>query len=80
MDYFDILEQERSLNYKLYSMNFSYLKSPVFWSNAVTVAYLFFGAVLKVYPSVEWVNTVVIALNFILTNYFHKSAVLSAAH
>ena len=61
------------------TINFSFLKSGVFWSNAVTVAYLFFGAVLNVYPSVTWINSVVVALNFILTQYFHKSAVLGAA-
>ena len=58
------------------SFNFSFLKSLVFWTNAVTVVYLFFGAILKAYPSVGWVNVVVLALNFILTNVFHKSAVM----
>lgn len=61
------------------SFNFSFLKSLVFWTNAVTVVYLFFGAILKAYPSVGWVNVVVLALNFILTNVFHKSAVMGAA-
>jgi len=60
-------------------VNFSLIKSPVFWSNTVTVAYFFFGAILQVYPNVTWISSVVVALNFILTQYFHKSAVLAAA-
>jgi hypothetical protein len=80
MSYWDILEQERSLNNKIYKMSFSFLKSPVFYSNAVMVLYLFFCTIVKVYPDIAWVSTVVVALNFILTNYFHRSAVLSAAN
>ena len=59
-------------------MQFSFFKSPVFWTNVVMVVYLFFCTIVKVYPNVGWVSTVVVALNFILTNYFHKTAVVSA--
>ena len=73
------MEQERSRsNYFLSMTNFSFIKSPVFWSNVVMVLFLFGGAVLKVYPSLAWLNAVVVGLNFILTQYFHKSAVVAA--
>lgn len=62
------------------SFNFSFLESGVFWSNAVMVLYFLFGAILKVYPNIGWVSSVVVALNFILTQYFHKNEVMGAAH
>lgn len=52
-------------------MNFSYLKSRLVWTNIVTIAYFFFGAILQVYPSVPAINDIVLGLTTVLNVYFH---------
>lgn len=61
------------------NFSFSFLKSGVFWSSAVLTLSALFTSLAAQFPNVLWIGTVVSILSFISLNYFHKSAVLSAA-
>ncbi len=61
------------------NFNFSFLKSPSFWSSVVLVLSAVFTSLNAQYPNVIWIGSAVSILSFISANYFHKQAVIGAA-
>ena len=69
----------RKTKHSMSDFNFSFLKSPSFWSNVVLVLSAAFTALSTQYPSDTWIGSAVGVLSFISANYFHKQEVKMAA-
>jgi hypothetical protein len=61
------------------NFNFSFAKSPAFWSSVVLILSAVFTSLEAQYPTALWLGTIVSVLSFISVNYFHKAETLGAA-
>jgi hypothetical protein len=61
------------------NFNFSFFKSPTFWSSVVLVLSAVFTSLYAQFPNVAWIGTGVSVLSFISATYFHKQEVVGAA-